>query len=245
MPAGSAGTLMGMVSSDPNLKAVSKLHPMAVLALICSCVFCCPFAPLAGVILGFFSWRGIAASQGRLRGRSLALLAMIVGLIMLPLQYFVSSRIEASQSLLKKEGFQRSFEIFFDTELPDRRLALEGVLAAHDGRRPSFEEVDQFVLEVEAQFGSFRGVSLIDSSPLKSNMLLQLNQECALYFSFEGGTTTGAARCAVLGTGWSTPYQIRISTLQINLDSGDLLELTPTRVSEPDPTPPSEGSSDE
>ena len=234
---------MRMVTDDPSANPTSKLHPMAVLALACSCIFCCPFAPLAGVILGFFSWRGIAASQGRLRGRSLALLAMLIGLIMLPLQYFVSGQIESSQSALKKEGFQESFQILFDTSLPDRKLAIEGILGAHEGRRPSFEEVDQFVSEVKGQFGSFRSVSLLNSSPIGSSTLLQVNQECALYFTFENGTTTGAARCSILGTGWSSPYQVRISTLEINMESGGLLELNAAATSTEVPSQEGENSS--
>ena len=75
-------------------------------------------------------------------------------------------------------------------------------------------------------------------------MLQQVNQECALYFSFENGTTTGAARCSILGTGWSTPFQIRISTLQINLESGGLLELNRAADSTDLPNQAGEAASD-
>lgn len=217
---------------------------MAVLALVCSCIFCCPFAPLAGVILGFFSWRGISASEGRLRGRSIALLAILIGLVMLPLQYYVSSRIESSQSALKKEGLEQAFEVLFDTSRPDRDLALEGILGAYEGRRPSSDDVHRFVTKVIGQFGAFRGVSLLNSSPGTSSTLFQLNQECALYFTFENGTTTGAARCSMLSTGWSTPYQIRLSTLQINLESGGALELNPA-VSSGDESEQGSGAADD
>lgn len=218
---------------------------MSVFALACSCIFCCPFAPLAGFILGFISWRTINASQGLLRGRTLALLAMVLGLILLPAQYFVTSRVESNQSALKKEGFQRTFGILFDTSLPDRALQLQGVLGAHEGRRPSLDDVEKFVDRVEQQYGQFRTVLLINSSPIASGILSQLNQECALYFTFDGGTTTGAARCSIIGTGWSTPYQVRISTLQLNLEDGGLLELGPSPLPEKPGSENSEGSNDD
>ena len=227
-------TLVGMTDPASSMPPRPRVHPMAVLALVCSCVFCCPFAPLAGVILGFFSWRGIAASEGRLRGRSIALLAVLVGLVMLPLQYYVSSRIETSQSALKKEGLEQAFVILFDTSAPERALALEGVLGAHEGRRPSSDDVDRFVLEVTKEYGAFRGVSLLNSSPSTSSTLFQLDQECALYLTFENGTTTGAARCSMLSTGWSTPYRVRFSTLEINLGSGGAVELNPAVSSSED-----------
>ena len=218
---------MVMEHSEANPMVRPRLHPMSVFALICSCIFCCPFAPLVGFILGFISWRAIAASQGLLRGRAIALLAMALGLIMLPAQYFVTARVESSQAALKKEGFQRTFDILFDTALPDRMMQLEGVLGAYEGRRPSADAVEKFVQLAEKQFGEFRSVTLINSSPIASGILSQLNQECALYFTFDGGTTTGAARCSVIGTGWSTPYQVRIATLQLNLEDGGLLEFAP------------------
>ena len=218
---------MVMSASEINPPVVSRLHVMALFALACSCFVCCPFAPIAGVILGFVSWRRINASQGRLRGRSIALAAMLLGLVMLPAQYILTSRIEASQATLKKQGFQEAFATLFNPTLPDRKSELAGILGAYEGRRASLEDVEQFVADVEGQFGAFQSVSLINSAPVASGMFIQLNQECALYLNFEEGSTTGAARCSVLGTGWSTPYTVRISTLQLNLENGGVLEFAP------------------
>ncbi|MAJ45886.1 MAG: hypothetical protein CBC35_01030 [Planctomycetes bacterium TMED75] len=234
-----------MELDSTNERVRPKIHPMSVFALVCSCIFCCPFAPLAGFILGFISWRAINASQGLLRGRKIALLAMALGLIMLPVQYFVTSQVESNQSALKKEGFQRTFDVLFDTSLPDRQSQLEGVLGAHEGRRPSVEDVERFVAQVEEQYGQFRTVLLINSSPIASGILSQLNQECALYFTFDGGTTTGAARCSIIGTGWSSPYQVRISTLQLNLEEGGLLEFGPPPLPDQPDSEKSEDSNDE
>ena len=239
---------MMMTASETNPPVVSRVHPMALFALACSCIVCCPFAPLAGVVLGFVSWRRINASQGRLRGRSIALAALVLGLVMLPAQYILTSRIESSQATLKKQGFQEAFATLFNPTLPDRKSELGGILGAYEGRRPSLEDVEQFVADVEGQFGSFQSVSLINSSPVASGMFIQLNQECALYLTFEDGSTTGAARCSVLGTGWSTPYTVRISTLQLNLENGGVLEFAPRLPSkgesEVDETPRGTSSDD-
>ena len=204
-----------------------RVDPLAYVAIACACVFCCPFASLTGFIAGFVSWRRIKSSDGRLRGRNLAGAAMVLGLVMFPAQYFVSSSIESSQAALRKQGFQKTFEILFDTTADGRGLALEGVLTAHDGRRPSIEEVDRFADELQREFGRFRTVTVLNSAPLGSGIVGLTHQECAIYCSFESGTTTGAARCSVIGTGWSTPYNVRIATLQLTLPSGELRELVP------------------
>lgn len=220
-------TLIMMEPESPTPPPRPRVDPLAYLAIACACVFCCPFASLTGFIAGFVSWRRIKSSDGRLRGRNLAGAAMVLGLVMFPAQYFVSSSIESSQAELRKQGFQSTFETLFNTTADGRGRALEGILSAHDGRRPSIEEVDRFADELQRQFGRFRTVTVLDSAPLGSGIAGLTHQECAIYCSFESGTTTGAARCSVIGTGWSTPYNVRIATLQLTLPSGESRELVP------------------
>ena len=231
--------LATLISMEPELSRQPprpRVDPLAYVAIACACVFCCPFASLTGFIAGFVSWRRIRSSDGRLRGRNLAGSAMVLGLVMFPVQYFVSSSIESSQAELRKQGFQNTFEILFDTTAEGRGRSLEGILTAHEGRRPSAEQVDRFAEELQREFGRFRTVTVLNSAPLGSGIVGLTHQECAIYCSFESGTTTGAARCSVIGTGWSTPYNVRISTLQLTLPSGELRELVPGETIPADPT---------
>jgi hypothetical protein len=59
-----------------------KFSKMAVFALVCAVIPCCPMVSLLGGVLGMFAFQRIRKSGGRLRGRRTAITAAMTGFVL-------------------------------------------------------------------------------------------------------------------------------------------------------------------
>ena len=66
--------------TDPLLAEPPRVSKLAVAALVCSFIFCCPVTSLLGLLLGAGGTVSVATSYGARRGMWMALLAMVVSI---------------------------------------------------------------------------------------------------------------------------------------------------------------------
>lgn len=201
-----------------------KTHSLAVIALVCSLVLCCPITSLLGVIFGWFSMRAIDASEGRLRGRKLAIWAIIVGLVMLPIQFLLLDRFETSVDQQINSGLEKCVARVFDIDAPDRAKLLQQTFVAVRGKYPTPEEADAFAKSVTEQLGAYRSVSIIQRSMARDSFL-QTNLQLALVFTFENGTVTGGADADLVPTPPSVWPDVRLRLLEIDLPENQTVQI--------------------
>ena len=216
---------------EPNKGRSWKTHPLAVIALACSLAVCCPITSLLGVIFGWFSLRSIAKSEGRFGGRRLAIAAIVVGLLMLPIQFLALDRYETYVNELIDDGVARCVMIVFDVDEPDRKKVLQTAFIAIRSKYPSPGEADAFVQELTDALGAYRSVSVVQRSVDRESLLRQ-GLQLALVFEFENGTTTGGAACELVPAPPNIFPQVRLRVLEIDLPEGRMLQL-PEHVEEP------------
>lgn len=203
-----------------------RAHPLAYVALACSSILCCPVTSITGALIGWIALRSIDASAGQLAGRRIAIWAILIGLVMLPVQFFALQGVQSLNESMLRGGIQRAVGIIFEVDGDDRAKVLQHAFVATGSRRPTVEEADAFVAQVTRQFGSFRSVSIAQSVPGNSDVFRPAYQ-LALVFSFEQGTATGGAECVLVPTGGSFKEALHIRLLEIDIGEGTVLQLPP------------------
>ena len=118
---------------------------------------------LAGALLGWISLRSIDASNGQLGGRRLAIWAIIIGLAMLPIQFFTLNRLQSLNDSMLRNGIQRAVADIFDVDGEDRARRLRQSFVASGSQRATVAEVDAFAQQLTDQFGSYQSVSIAQS----------------------------------------------------------------------------------
>lgn len=66
--------------TDPLLAGPPRVSKLAVAALVCSFIFCCPLTSILGLLLGAGGVVSVATSYGARRGMWMALLAIVVSI---------------------------------------------------------------------------------------------------------------------------------------------------------------------
>lgn len=201
-----------------------KTHPLAIIALACSLVLCCPVTSFLGVILGWFSLRTINASEGRLRGRKLAIWAIILGVLMLPIQFLLQDLLETRVDELIDKGVERCVVNVFDIDMPDRAKGLQRTFAPVRSKYPTPEAVDAFANAVTDQLGAYQSVSIVQRSSSREN-LLETGVQLALVFTFERGTAIGGADCVLVPYPPSIWPDVRLQLLEIDLPDKQTLRI--------------------
>ena len=98
-----------------------------------------------GFVLGLIALRRIQASGGALGGRKIAKTALILGLVMVPVQYFILDGFQKMNERLLQEGLEDSMSTLFDVNSVNRDDDLLRVFSTLEGRRPSRDEINVFV----------------------------------------------------------------------------------------------------
>ena len=187
--------------------------------------------------MGWIALRSIDASDGRLGGRRLAIAAILIGLLMLPVQFFGLQSIQSVNESMLRDGIQRAVGAIFDVENEERARLLQQSFVASDSRRPSRAEVDSFAAQVTEKLGAYRSVSIAQSVAGDSS-LFQPEYQLALVFVFEGGRATGGAECVLVPTGGALKDSLHIRHIEIDLGGGEVVQIPPAKESQ-------ESSSDE
>lgn len=179
-----------------------------------------------GFVLGLIALRRIQASGGALGGRKIAKTALILGLVMVPVQYFILDGFQKMNERLLQEGVEDSMSILFDVESVKRDDDLLRVFSTLEGRRPSRDEIDMFVDEVLSSLGMYQGLSVIRSTPGDSG-LLDRSYEVAVGFRFSDRTVTGGVECLVIPSGTSKPHAVLFQRIELQLQPEVTLQLPP------------------
>ena len=203
--------------SDPSEAEESRSrHLLPYIAIASSLVLCCPMTSLMGFVLGLISLRRIQASHGRLGGRTIAKMAMALGLIMVPVQYFILDAFQKMNERLLQEGLEHSMSVVFDVDSQDRSDDLLRVFSSLDGKRPSTAEIDSFVERATSELGPYQGLSVIRSTPGESGFL-DRSYEIAVGFRFTARTVTGGVECLVIPSGTSLPHSILFQRIELQV----------------------------
>lgn len=210
-----------MSSNDPP--STRRIHVPAVIGLACSVILCCPITSLVGALLGWISLRSINASGGVLAGRRLAIGAIILGLVMLPIQFLLLSAYDERSNAAIDGGIRNCVETVFDTGGGDRAAALAGVFTRQKGVFPSIEEVDVFVATLTEAYGPFQSVSVVQRSvePEFSRSI----HVGAIVLTFEDSLVTGGVVCEMNVSPVDFSLQIRLIRLEVSLPGGRELNL--------------------
>lgn len=203
-----------------------RTHPLAYFALVCSCLICCPVTSLTGALMGWLALRSIDASQGVFIGRKLAIWAIIIGVLMLPLQILGLQSVQSLNERMIEGGIQRAVSSVFAIDAEDRAEQLRLSFIATGSRRPTVAEADEFVERATARFGAYRSVTVAQSEPGDSDFF-QPSYQLSLVFTFEGGRATGGAETVLVATAGNFEDSLHLRLLELELGDGVLLKLPP------------------
>ena len=215
-----------MESPAPEANESRPRHLLPFFALASSLVLCCPMTSLMGFVLGLIALRRIQASGGALGGRKIAKTAMILGLVMVPVQYFILDSFQKLNERLLQEGLEDSMSILFDVESVQRDDDLLRIFSTLEGRRPSGAEIKTFVDEALSSLGAYQGLSVIRSTPGDSGFLDQ-SYEVAVGFRFSDRTVTGGLECLVIPSGTSMPHAVLFQRIELQIEPELTLQLPP------------------
>ncbi len=216
----------GMDSVAPEANESRPRHLLPFFALASSLVLCCPMTSLMGFVLGLIALRRIQASGGVLGGRRIAKTAMILGLVMVPVQYFILDSFQKMNERLLQEGLEHSMSVLFDVDSAERDDDLLRIFSTLEGRRPSGAEINTFVDEVLSSLGAYQGLSVIRSTPGDSGFL-DRSYEVAVGFRFSDRTVTGGVECLVIPSGTSKPHAVLFQRIELQVQPEMTLELPP------------------
>jgi len=209
-----------------NSPVTSKMHPLAVLGLACSLVICCPLSSLFGVIAGWISLRSIDASPDRWRGRKIAILSIILGLAMVPIQFLILNRIQAAYMDVVDDGLNNAVAAVFASPDEEAFRPVDQVFLRSDGRYPTDEEVRNFKSTVFEQLGGHRATSIMQISEGEESF--SGVQNIALFLTFEdGSTTTGGASCKLIPNSNDFSMELRLVRFEVSLPDGATASLPP------------------
>lgn len=215
-----------MESVEPQAIESRQRHLLPFFALASSLVLCCPMTSLMGFVLGLISLRRIQASGGVLGGRKIAKTAMILGLVMVPVQYFILDSFQKMNERLLQEGLENAMSVLFDVDSQERSDQLLRIFSTLDGKRPSKDEIDLFVDRATSSLGAYQGLSVIRSTPGESGFL-DRSYEVAVGFRFADRTVTGGVECLVIPSGTSNPHAILFQRLELQIRPEETLQLPP------------------
>ena len=229
-----------MESSAPEANESRSRHLLPFFALASSLVLCCPMTSLMGFVLGLIALRRIQASGGALGGRKIAKTAMILGLVMVPVQYFILDSFQKMNERLLQEGLEGSMSILFDVESVQRDDDLLRIFSTFEGTRASRAEIDVFVDEVLSSLGAYQGLSVIRSTPGDSGFL-DRSYEVAVGFRFSDRTVTGGVECLVIPSGTTKPHAVLFQRIELQLRPEVTLQLPPLPPGQMDSTDEPDG----
>ena len=215
-----------------NPPLTTKMHPLALLGLACSLVICCPLSSLFGVIAGWISLRAIDARPDRWRGRKVAILSIVLGLAMVPIQFLILNRIQAAYMDVVDDGLQTAVAAVFASPDEDAFRPMDQVFLRSSGRYPTEKEVRIFNDLVSEQLGRYRTTAIMQISEGEES--LTGVQNIALFLTFDDGrTTTGGASCKLIPNSEDFSMELRLVRLEVTLPDGQTASL-PARGTDPE-----------
>jgi len=230
-----------MVRARPIGQGRPRTSALAVVSLVLSVMLCCPPLGMVGAALGMIALRSVHASQGMLRGRRAANLAIVIGLVSgiggsIAASYLsraidqrtrqgISHAVEQCVTSAQREQWPASREAFLD-RVVDRGALSDADLAA-------------FGLATLERYGALREFRIV--SIVRGGSLLSPQLEVAGTFAFERRDVPGSAVVALV----STPadlFGVLLQQLRVHDAQEGVLALPAVATSQPPTTGPAEGT---
>ncbi|MCH2153793.1 MAG: DUF4190 domain-containing protein [Phycisphaerales bacterium] len=191
---------------------VSKLSSLAVLAIIAACIPCPPVS-LVGCVLGLMALSRIRNSGGLLRGRKLARIAVVAGLLVSLGGMILMERLADELDVWRKQAITESLHGF----LVEAGQGNDAEALAHwdlAGTPISVSEVQAFGTELTQRLGQLKSLQVGKISPAAGGSLMQPPMQVWLLLEFDGGSRNGSSRL-IIETSGDFNLRARIQNLKI------------------------------
>ena len=199
---------------------VSKLSSLAVLALIAACIPCPPVS-LVGCVLGLMALSRIRNAQGLLRGKQLARIAVVAGLLVSLGGMLLMERLADEIDLWRKEAITASLHGF----LMEAGQGNDAEALAHwdlAGTPIAVSDVQAFGDSLSTRFGDLKSLQIGRMSPAAGGSLMQPPVDAWLLMEFAEGSRNGSSRL-IIETSGNFELRARIQILKIEDADGDIV----------------------
>lgn len=126
-----------------------KTSGLAITALVCSLIFCCPLTTILGIILGAIAMVTIGSAPGR-KGRGLAITAVLLGVIFTIGQAYFSYKLYDKYARIVTEGPREALELGYAGNIAGFKSQFYG-----RGATASDAEAQQFINDLRTRYGNF------------------------------------------------------------------------------------------
>jgi hypothetical protein len=195
---------------------------LAWAALICGLVFCVPLLGLIAILLGGLALGRIAASNGTLGGRRLALLAMGFGAASTVIWALGLDQFQSWYLGELNERMEAAVVDVLDASAQDEAANVRAVFA-NAGAELSDEQVGAFAAAIDSEWGELLSVSVLRSTPqggpLTPRMAVAFDAEYARL------TVSGVASFALHNTIGSMLHEPKLREIELVLPDGTTARL--------------------
>jgi len=137
---------------NPYAEAVetrARTSGLAIAALVCSLILCCPVTTIVGPVLGLVAFAAIGSNPAR-KGRGLALAAVVIGVIATAVWVVLGLRMYDQFVRPQEEGPRAELTAAFAGDPATFKAGMYGAAAA-----ASDQELAAFVSELRIRYGDF------------------------------------------------------------------------------------------
>lgn len=142
-------------SFAPTMAETPRTSGIAITALICSLVFCCPFTTILGIVLGAVALVMIGNNPMR-RGKGMALTAIVLGVLFTAGQFVTWRWYQQNIVELMMRGPEPALQAGFAGDISGFRASFH----SSTGVAASDAEAQAFIEELRNRYGEFQSAQL-------------------------------------------------------------------------------------
>jgi hypothetical protein len=196
--------------------ARARWSGLAIAAAVCAAVPCGPFTALAAVILSILAQRSIRRAGGRLRGGTLARVAVLFAFVSFLVQFSAVSWVGAT---INEHVRARTVEAVEHTFASPQAAATSRWALAPRRAGPA-SDIAAFVDQTLQRYGALKSVTVEGVPTPGATAFLQ---NCRLTLHFEQATRLGGATVLLAPNGLTFAFDVRLHQLAIeDLELGTL-----------------------
>lgn len=215
-------------STDTSLRPTSarpsgpRLSSLAVVAMVVACLPCPPVS-LLGAVLGLMAMGRIRQAEGRLRGRTLAKTAIVVGILVGICSLFLLTSLRDYLERGQQTAISESVHVFLTQSVNDNA---SGALAHWDlSNTPvRVEDVEAFGAMVNERLGPLKSLQVGNVLPSQNVSLFQPQIDAWLILEFESGTRNASGQFILIPVLETMTFQTKLKALRIE-DPGGLMSI--------------------
>jgi hypothetical protein len=218
-----------------------RVSTLAIVAMVLACLPCPPMS-LLGSVLGLLAMSRIRDAAGTLRGRMLAKVAIVVGLLMSLGGVLLLSALETEFNSWRDQAVARTVHVFLEASLNDN---ISGAITRWDVDATPISEaqVAAFGERIRQQLGEMKSLRVGKISPAGGGLSLSRPVDAWLLLEFDKGTFNGSARVMLNQSLLNPSITVRLQSLRI--DDADGVLAIPPLEDEPPADSASEGDTPE